>query len=137
MGLTITLETQTTLELQTCAACGITFGAPEFFFGQRRGDHRSFYCPNGHSLSFPQQSEAEKAQAEAAKYKQLWQKEQRYAADVVSERNAAQRQLSATKGQITKLRQRVANGVCPCCHRSFVQLGRHMATKHPEYTKEG
>jgi hypothetical protein len=37
---------------------------------------------------------------------------------------------------VTKLKQRVANGVCPCCHRSFVNLHRHMAGQHPDYTKE-
>jgi hypothetical protein len=134
MNETITLKTS--LELQTCAACGITFGAPAFFLDTRRENHEAYYCPNGHSLWFPQQSDAEKARAEAEKYKKLWKDEQRYASDVLSERNAAQKQLRAAKGQMTKLKQRVANGVCPCCHRSFVNLHRHMAGQHPDYTKE-
>jgi hypothetical protein len=134
MSRTITL--QTTLEIQVCAACGITFAMPDHFVETRREDHKTYYCPNGHYLHFPQQSDAEKAQAEAEKYKRLWKQEQRYAANVLNERNAAQKQLSATKGQMTKLKKRVANGVCPCCNRSFVQLERHMASQHPEYTKE-
>lgn len=28
--------------------------------------------------------------------------------------------------------KRIHNGVCPCCNRSFVNLQRHMKTKHPE-----
>lgn len=44
-----------------------------------------------------------------------------------------ERRLSAAKGQATKLRKRAANGVCPCCNRTFVQLARHMATQHPDY----
>jgi hypothetical protein len=131
---TITLKT--TLELQTCAACGIAFGAPAYFLSERRDDHKSYYCPNGHQLYFPQQTDAEQAQAEAEKYKKLWKDEQRYAADLVKERNAAQKQLSARKGQMTKLKNRIANGVCPCCRRSFVNLQRHMDGQHPDYTEE-
>lgn len=134
--MTETITLKTTLELTTCAACGITFAAPEHFFTTRRHDHTSYYCPNGHSLWFPQQSDAEKAQAEAEKYKKLWKQEQRYAADVISERNAVQRSLSATKGVLTRTKNRIANGVCPCCNRSFANLQRHMDGQHPEYTKQ-
>lgn len=134
--MTRTITLQTTLELQTCAACGITFAAPDHFFNSRRDDHKSYYCPNGHSLWFPQQSDAEKAQAEAAKYKKLWQSEAEYAAGVVAERNAAQKELRSTRGQMTRLKKRIAGGVCPCCHRTFVQLARHMETKHPDYAVE-
>jgi uncharacterized Zn finger protein (UPF0148 family) len=131
---TITLET--TLELHNCPVCGVAYAGPAQLFESRRADHGSFYCPNGHSLSYPQQSDAEKAQAEAEKYKKLWKQEQKYAADVLNERNAAQRSLRATKGVLTRTKNRIANGVCPCCNRSFAQLERHMQTKHPEYTKE-
>jgi hypothetical protein len=27
--------------------------------------------------------------------------------------------------------------VCPCCNRSFQNLRRHMATKHPEFNAPG
>ena len=131
---TITLET--TLELITCVRCGVAFAVPADMLDRRRHDHDTFYCPNGHNLSFPQQSDAEKAQAEAEKYKRLWKQEQAYASDVLSERNAAQRSLKAMKAAHTRTKNRIANGVCPECHRSFVQLQRHMQTKHPEYTKE-
>lgn len=57
-------------------------------------------------------------------------------ASVLSERNAAQRALRATKGRLTKTKKRIANGVCPCCNRHFVNLERHMTGKHPDYTKE-
>lgn len=40
------------------------------------------------------------------------------------------------KGEVTKLKKRIANGVCPCCKRSFCNLAAHMKTQHPEYTKE-
>jgi hypothetical protein len=34
-----------------------------------------------------------------------------------------------------RLEKRVRSGLCPCCKRSFVNLKRHMATKHPEEKK--
>ena len=42
-------------------------------------------------------------------------------------------ELRATKGVVTKIRRRVANGVCPCCKRHFVNLKRHMSGQHPEF----
>lgn len=131
---TITLET--TLELTTCCACGVAFAFPVSLMRKRLSDHQTFYCPNGHQLSFPQKSDAELAQAETAKYKQLYKEEREYAAGVVSERNAAQRSLTATKAAHTRTKNRIANGVCPCCHRTFAELQKHMASQHPEYEKE-
>jgi ssDNA-binding Zn-finger/Zn-ribbon topoisomerase 1 len=41
-------------------------------------------------------------------------------------------ELAATRAKLKRTERRVANGVCPHCHRSFVQLERHMRTKHSE-----
>ena len=41
----------------------------------------------------------------------------------------ARRELEAEKKRIEK---RVHNGVCPHCNRSFVNLKRHMTSKHKE-----
>ena len=30
----------------------------------------------------------------------------------------------------------MANGVCPCCNRSFENLRNHMHTQHPDYGQE-
>ena len=51
-------------------------------------------------------------------------------------RETAERQAAAKRGQVTKLKKRAAAGVCPCCNRTFVELQRHMATKHPTFTAE-
>ena len=134
--MTTLIQLETILELVTCVRCGVAFAAPADLLSRRRENHELFYCPNGHSLSFPQQSDAEKAQAEATKYKKLWQQEQAYAAGVTSERNAAQRSLKATKAAHTRTKNRIANGVCPCCNRTFANLGEHMHMQHPNYTKE-
>ena len=45
------------------------------------------------------------------------------------------RRRAAAKGQLTKVKKRVGNGVCPCCTRSFTDLARHMESKHPAYVE--
>lgn len=51
-------------------------------------------------------------------------------------RERAERQTSAARGQVTKIKNRVGHGVCPCCNRTFENLARHMDQKHPTFTKE-
>ncbi len=43
----------------------------------------------------------------------------------------------AEKGAKTRIKNRVANGVCPCCNRSFVNLARHMHNQHPAFGAGG
>jgi hypothetical protein len=47
---------------------------------------------------------------------------------------AEQRAHKATKTKLTKADTRAKNGVCPHpdCHRSFVDVARHVRSKHPE-----
>jgi len=131
-----TLTVDVELEHITCANCGMVFAFPQHLMEKWRRTHEGFYCPSGHNNYFPGQSDVEKLQREL-KEARLEIKRAEYRAQTAQlDREQAQKQLSATRGQITKLRKRIANGVCPCCHRSFAHLQRHMATKHPEYAME-
>lgn len=38
--------------------------------------------------------------------------------------------IGATK---TRIKNRVKNGVCPCCNRTFENLARHMQAKHSDF----
>lgn len=105
-----------------CANCGLVFSVPSVWDQGRRENGAGFFCPNGHSLSY-RESEADKLRkrlAEAER-KALWERERAA---------TAERKLVAAKGETTKLRKRIANGVCPDCHRHFTNLERHIATKH-------
>lgn len=44
----------------TTCSCGITWAAPTRWFKDREDDHKTFYCPNGCSRHFPQESEEER-----------------------------------------------------------------------------
>lgn len=43
------------------------------------------------------------------------------------------RSLTAQRGATKRLSNRVKNGVCPCCTRSFHNLREHMKTQHPDF----
>ena len=131
---TITIDVE--LEHITCANCGILFAFDSDLMSRRRRDHREFYCPSGHSNYFPGESDLEKLARELRDAKLEIKRAEYRAQSAQLERKETQQQLSATRGQMTKLKKRIANGVCPCCHRSFVNMQRHMTTKHPEYTEE-
>jgi hypothetical protein len=114
-----------TFESVGCCQCGITFMITDRFKNHLIRDGSVFYCPNGHSQSFGE-SEAQKVRKELAR--------ERASHDQAKAEIATLKTSETTlKGTITKITTRVANGVCSCCNRSFVNLQRHMKTKHPEF----
>lgn len=48
------------LDTMTCASCGVEFAAPAAWVKAKRETHEGFVCINGHSLSFPQQTQSDK-----------------------------------------------------------------------------
>jgi hypothetical protein len=108
----------------TCCACGLVFVVPTTWEKARRSDGKGFNCPNGHSLTFGE-TEVDRLR------KQLSEKE-RSLSWALERASSTERRLTAAKGETTKLRKRIANGVCPDCHRHFTNLERHIASKHTE-----
>lgn len=121
-----------------CCRCGTNFWIPdELYQAAKRSPKISFYCPYGHEQHYPAgESEADKMRRERDRlaqqiaYKDDQIKRQREL------REAAERRASAARGQVTKIKNRVGHGVCPCCNRTFENLARHMMTKHPTFTAE-
>lgn len=132
-----------TLEQIVCVSCGVVYGLSSKFARDRRDDHATFYCPNGHSQWYPGETEAEKLKkqlAESQKFLANAQKRVEWAEQ--GEKNAreradrAQRSAASYRGKLTHVKKRVAAGCCPCCRRNFQNLQRHMATQHPAYGSE-
>jgi hypothetical protein len=124
-----TTGTLTIVEMYTvhcCTECGVDYAMTNAYEDRRRKDHRTFYCLNGHQQYYPQQNEAEKERARAERL-------ERQLANRDEDLRSVRASLTATKGQLTKTRKRVGNGVCPCCNRSFANLQRHMTGQHPDY----
>ncbi|QNJ57961.1 hypothetical protein SEA_HITTER_64 [Gordonia phage Hitter] len=130
-----TLTNVTTFEIETCCSCSVQFAMPTELRNRRLRDHEAFWCPNGHRQWYVGKTEEQKL-------RERLEREERRAAN--AEENvrierashaATKGRLTATKGQLTKTKKRIANGVCPCCHRSFVNVARHMNSQHPDYSE--
>lgn len=120
-----TLTYNDTLQIIECGDCHISFAIPVDMYRNRTRDGKSFWCPNGCKISYHDD--------ENAKLKRRLQAAEAAATHAQDQRLAAERSKAAIKGQLTKTKNRVANGVCPCCNRSFVDLASHMAGQHPDY----
>jgi len=119
----------------TCCKCGIVFGVPERWQQARLEDKETFWCPNGHPQAYVK-SKADKLAEELSRERQRKAQLEDQVRAERELREAAERRISAVKGQITRLKKRTAHGVCPCCNRTFQDLSRHMATKHPQFLAE-
>jgi len=120
-----------------CPSCGIHYGIMTDFRDRRVNDHRSWYCPNGHSIHFPQDNEAETLRKEVRRLERSkqWSEDQRRAAEADAARQ--RRVAAAARGRVTKIKNRIANGVCPApgCKRSGLgaDVMAHIASCHPDF----
>jgi hypothetical protein len=123
------------LEKLHCSGCGIDWAAPEDWVAEKRESGSGFFCPNGCRRAF-KESISDKLRRERDRLKQ--QLAERDDAVLLAERDRldAMRRARAYKGQVTKLKNRSAAGICPCCNRSFENLRRHMKSKHPNFAEE-
>jgi hypothetical protein len=124
------------LAVEVCCTCGVMFAMPEVLRKEALADHsRSFYCPNGHGQHFLGKTDEQKLKEllEREKENMRWMRD--HAARVAAERDQAKAQARAQKGANTRLKKRIAAGVCPCCKRSFRDLARHMHGQHPEFVE--
>jgi hypothetical protein len=125
------------METLLCGKCGITFAVPSHFYRECReeGPNKTWYCPNGHPRVFAE-SETDKVRRERDRLAQRVAEKDDEIKRQREMREAAERSASAARGQVTRIRNRVAKGVCPCCNRTFENLSRHMATKHPHFSAD-
>jgi len=127
----ITLE-----DMGACYSCGTRFAAEARFKQNRLRDHGTFYCPNGHAQSYCGETEAERLKKELDAEKLARERAESLARQRGVEVGNLQRTKKQVLGKLRAVKQRVAHGICPCCKRTFVQLQRHIATKHPSWLEE-
>lgn len=113
------------LQEETCCSCSTHFAMDIALHARLKESGGSFYCPNGHAQYYTETDVMRLKREKQSLESQLnW---------AVREAESAKREKTAIKGQLTKTRNRIANGVCPCCHRTFKQLAQHMNNKHPDF----
>jgi hypothetical protein len=134
MSRAVTIEHLETMVVHECPSCFVLHAIPQRMHRERLADGGGVYCPNGHVWIFTESETARlKRQLEDAE-----RGRERARAAMTAARDqaqAAERSAAAYKGQATRLRNRVGHGVCPCCNRSFANLGRHMAGQHPGFAE--
>jgi len=113
MGLPVNLSQE--FKQFNCAECGIVFFVPSYFYQERVSIGSTWYCPNGHNRVF-REPDVKKLERQLS--------EERLAREV------AQNQAASARRALTRIKGRIARGVCPACNRTFQNLKRHMDTKH-------
>ena len=123
---------------EDCCNCGIPFAMTKEFRDRKLEDKTNFYCPAGHHQHYIGKTDAEKekekreaAERNATRLQQRLDQER-------AAREHAERSAAATKGHLTRAKKRAVGGACPigCCKRTFVDIAKHVQTKHPEQAAE-
>ena len=124
--------------LDVCPSCGVLHAFPRILYdaARRKKVNGSITCPNGHSWHYTGDTELEIVRRERDHLKQQMAYKDDMINRVLADRDKATKELKATTKQLKAVKTRTGNGVCPCCHRTFSQLQRHMNTKHPEFKAE-
>lgn len=130
-----TIAVSGTLEVTSCCVCGTKFAVPEEMIAKCRRNAGSLYCPSGHRLHWSE-TDADRLRKQLESERQQVQRERQRLDQARADASYWKKQQQCTKGQVTRIKNRVGNGVCPCCTRSFRNLKEHMASKHPDFRKD-
>lgn len=112
-----------------CSGCGIHFAVDKVPWKEFYDHGRTFHCPNGCPRCY-KEPEVKRLERELQRERARLDQEKAHARDL-------ENSLNAQKAATSRLRNRIAKGVCPCCHRSFTNLRRHIASKHPDFPAVG
>jgi len=121
-----------------CWKCKCQIWVPdELYHAAKASSAISIFCGYGHSGVFRDgPTEVDKLRQERDRLaQQIAYKDDRIK-QLREDAEAAGSRAAAARGQVTKIKNRVGHGVCPCCNRTFSDLARHMGTKHPTFTAE-
>jgi predicted RNA-binding Zn-ribbon protein involved in translation (DUF1610 family) len=125
---TFTIAAEVVLELVNCPNCGVIFGLPQEMQHELRQTGNSFYCPNGHALSY--------RDSEVSRLKKKLRERDKYIDDLRGDLMLTERRRRAAKGQLTKWRNKLAQGACVCCGQVVLDLAQHMAEAHPDFVEK-
>jgi hypothetical protein len=132
------------MPINPCAKCGESIHLTPDQENMLRRSEQTFFCLWGHSNYFPAgdtpedvlRRERDRLKQQVAQIEDERSAALATASNQLELRRAAERRVAAMKGQVTRLKTRAANGVCPCCNRTFTNLARHMASKHAGFVAE-
>jgi len=113
--------------IRQCGTCAVWHTVPEIVYDAFSREGGYWSCPNGHQRGFAKGSDEigrENTRRERDRLKQD-------AARLNDELTAERKRAEEAERKIVQVRRRAAAGVCPCCNRTFLNMQRHMKSKHP------
>lgn len=125
--------------------CGIAHAVPSDLVAHQRRQWNNgeaqvgIYCPLGHSWIFSGKGEAALASERADAAERRAEQAEATARYQRQRREAAERSAIAYRGHLTRIKNRIAAGVCPvpgCKRTGLIQTMRHIASKHPAWAAE-
>jgi len=120
-----------------CPNCGVVYGITNAYEVRRREDGKNFYCPNGHGGSFGESEIAKAQRLQATAESQM--RVARVSRDAARDQaEASERSARAYRGQVTRIKNKIAAGVCPVgtCRRPFSNVQAHIKTQHKSWAHE-
>ena len=121
--MTTTLDALAVLAVEECPTCYVMHAIPRSLLTNAKEKGATWYCPNGHATVF-RTTELQRVRAEL-------EKAQRAAITARKERDEAHQTTEREVKKRKAIERRAGNGVCLACHRTFANVLRHMASKHP------
>ena len=136
MGFTKTASIE--LTQVECGMCAGVYAISERYRAKKAEAGGFWNCPycKGSWGYRTEDSELEKARRELTRERARHDQTRADRDRVCDARDRADRRRAAAQGQVTKIKNRVGRGVCPCCNRSFENLARHMKSQHPKFCEE-
>jgi hypothetical protein len=112
------------LVVHTCW-CGMAHAIPRVLSNTASREGTAVYCPAGHTWVVKNSEMSLLKQQVATRTAELDQERARA--------NAAEAKAKKLVAEAKRLQKRASAGVCPCCNRTFQNVGRHMKTQHPDH----
>ena len=128
---------ETKYEPVECCKCHGVFAMTADAEYRYRRNHDLFYCPYcGTSQHYSGKSSEEKLRDEIDKANRRTKFEKNMRKVAEQEAKYQANRARAEKAAKTRLKNRIKNGVCPCCNSTFKNLAAHIKNNHPDYQKE-
>lgn len=118
-----------------CGNCGGSYAISERYRKQMQEDAGTWHCPYCRTCWGYAEGDLDelRKQLELEKKRTEWARQDADRAKAQAQR--AEHSRRSEKAAKTRIKNRIAHGVCPCCKRYFENVERHMKSKHPEFSK--
>lgn len=132
--MTAQINVAVTLTEINCGECGGTYALNERYRSQKADKGGGWHCPYCQcNWGYFGETTVQKLQKQLEEEQRRLEWARENAQSEREARERTERRLIARKGVNTRLRNRIKNGVCPCCTRTFMNLQRHIKTQHPDF----